>query len=235
MKKINQQIAAYALALSMLFTAGCGRGAEEDEELYPFETTETIEDVIEGISSLTPLDDSETESKKFYYLRYNEKGHDIEALIKEYNLAYSEEDVEYSSLLLGGIGFLVLGENIIDALNIPRDNIIMVTYDSEFGIYNRALVYVAASAADLEIIKKEGRSYEDIPYSVNRYKLSKNLLEYYKEIKRCANGYNMTLEEIDELYLKTMDLILQTSSLEGKTITSKPDPAKILLYQKSIN
>ena len=69
----------------------------------------------------------------------------------------------------------------------------------------------------------------------NRYKLSKNLLEYYKEIKRCANGYNMTLEEIDELYLKTMDLILQTSSLEGKTITSKPDPAKILLYQKSIN
>lgn len=233
MKKLNQEITAYALALIMLFTAGCGRGVEEDEELYPFETTETIEGVIDGISSLTPLDDSETETKKLYYHRYFEKGHDIYALLEEYNLARSEEDAEYSSILLAGIGHIVLGENIIDATKFPRDNIIKVTYDSELGVYHRALIYVANSAADLEIVKKERKSYEEIPYMVYKYKLSKELLAYFKKLERFSIGKGISLEEIDEFYIQTMDLLLQSSVLEGNTISSEPSKQKIKLYESS--
>lgn len=233
MKKLNQEITAYALALIMFFTAGCGRSVEEDEELYPFETTETIEDVIDGISSLTPLDDSETETNKLYYHRHFERGHDIYALLKEYNLARSEEDADYSSILLAGIGHIVLGENIIDATNFSRDNIIKVTYDSELGVYHRALIYVANSAADLEIVKKERKSYEEIPYMVYKYKLSKELLAYFKKLERFSIGKGISLEEIDEFYIQTMDLLLQSSVLEGNTISSEPSKPKIKLYESS--
>ena len=233
MKKINAELTSYALALTILLTSGCGRAIEEDEELYPFETGESIESVIDSISELTPLDDSETETKKFYYMTEYKQGYDIDSLLKEYNYAYAENDAIYCERLLGGIGTLVLGENIIDATNIDRDRIIKVVYDHEFFINPRAVIYVANSKADLVAIKKDGRSYEDIPYTVHRYKLSDELTNYYKDIDKCIRGQELSLEEIDDISLEIMDLLLRKSIVKGNTIYSELDDQKVLVYENS--
>ena len=233
MKKINAELTSYALALTILLTSGCGRAIEEDEELYPFETGESIESVIDSISELTPLDDSETETKRFYYMTDYKQGYDLPSLVKEYNYAYAENDATYCERLLGGIGTLVLGENIIDATNIDRDRIIKVVYDHEFFINPRAVIYVANSKADLVAIKKDGRSYEDIPYTVHRYKLSDELTKYYKDIDKCIREQKLSLEEIDEISLEIMDLLLRKSIVKGNTIYSELDDQKVLVYENS--
>lgn len=233
MKKINAGLTSYALALIILLTSGCGRAIEEDEELYPFETGESIESVIDSISELTPLDDSETETKKFYYMTDYKQGYDLPSLIKEYNYAYAENDAVYCERLLGGIGTLVLGENIINATGLDRNRIIKVVYDHEFFINPRAVIYVANSKADLDAIKKDGRSYEDIPYTVHRYELSDELTKYYKDIDKCIRGQKLSLEEIDEISLEIMDLLLRKSKVDGKNISSELDPQKVLVYENS--